>query len=68
MLTKFMSGGSDQRLCSAYSGIACSLVAVEPSEHKMFPLICLYSAMARSRPTTQSETGLEQKHMLKPSF
>ena len=53
---------------SLHSGIACSLVAVEPSEHKMFPLICLYSAMARSRPTTQSETGLEQKLMLKPSF
>ena len=38
--------------------VASILIAVEPSEHKMFPMICLYLAMARSRPTKQSETGL----------
>ena len=57
MLTTFMSGGSDQRLCSACIVVACSLVAVEsvePSEHKkVHPMTCLYSAMARSRPTAQ---------------
>lgn len=44
-----------------------TLVAIERSEQNIYPRISLYSTMAKNRPTIQSETGSEQKLVIKPS-